>query len=102
MSFDKEIAHGEPKELEIAAPEKALRPLTTDEKLAATTVDIDSRGSDSTRVIEYNSTPIKQDNGILSKLRNLEAKMDRKLGVESQAIDRKLPEDREPVGHKAA
>jgi NCS1 nucleoside transporter family len=95
--YDPEAAHGLPKELEITLPEKALRPLTTDEKLAATTVDVDSRGSDDTRVIEYNSTPVKQDNGILSKLRNLEATMDRKLGIESQAIDRKRPEDRQPV-----
>ena len=97
MAYDPEKAHGEPTELGIAPPEKALRPMTTDEKLAATTVDIDSRDSENSRVIEYNSTPVKQDNGILSKLRNLEAAMDRKLGVESQAIDRKLPEDRQPV-----
>ena len=97
MPYDLEKAHGEPQELSVAAPEKALRPLTTDEKLAATTVDIDSRDSEGSRVIEYNSTPVKQDNGILSKLRNLEAAMDRKLGVESQAIERKRPEDREPV-----
>ena len=97
MPYDLEKAHGEPQELSIAPPEKALRPLTTDEKLAATTVDIDSANSEGSRVIEYNSTPVKQDNGILSKLRNLEAAMDRKLGMESQAIDRKRPEDRSRV-----
>lgn len=97
MPYDVEKAHGQPEELSVAAPDKDLRPMTADEKLAATTVDIDSRDSEGSRVIEYNSTPVKQDNGILSKLRRLEAAMDRKLGVESQAIDRKRPEDREPV-----
>lgn len=75
--------------------------------------DQSSKSSDGV-VIEYNSTPIKQDNGILSKLRNLEARMDKKLGIESQAIERKsevkycrsyvskaslgkLPEDRHPM-----
>lgn len=49
--------------------------------------DQSSRGSDAV-VVEYNSTPIKQDNGILSRLRNIEARMDKKLGIESQAIER--------------
>lgn len=40
---------------------------------------------------------VKQDNGILSRLRNMEAAMDRKLGVESEAIDRKLPDQRQPM-----
>ena len=97
MQYDPEKGHGPPTELGVAAPEIALRPMTTNEKLAATTVDVDSRGSSSSRVVEYNSTPVKQDNGILSKLRNLEAVMDKKLGVESEAIDRKLPEERSAV-----
>lgn len=59
-----------------------------------TPVDYDSQGSD---VIEYQGTRVKQDTGILSKLRNAEAAMDRKLGVEAEAIDRKLPEDRKPM-----
>lgn len=45
----------------------------------------------------YNNTYVTQDNGILSKLRRFEAAMDAKLGVESEAIDRKLPEDKHPV-----
>ena len=99
MEWDAEKGvHGPPTELAITPPAQLQRPLSTEEKLAATTVDIDSRGSDSTgRVVEYNSTPVKQDNGIFSKLRNLEETMDRKLGIESQAIDRKLPEERQPV-----
>ena len=94
MDHDLEKAHGVPTELSTAPNAKPQRPLTADEKLAATRVDIDARDSQSSGVIEYNSTPVKQDNGIFSKLRNLEATMDRKLGLESQAIDRKLPEDR--------
>lgn len=94
--YDVEMAHGQPEELIVAAPDKALRPMTTNEKLAATTVDVVSRDSDS-RVIEYNHTPGEQDNGLISNLRNLEAALDRRLGVESHAIDRKRAEDRTPV-----
>jgi NCS1 nucleoside transporter family len=45
----------------------------------------------------YNDIEVVQDNGILSKLRRFEASLDRKLGVESEAIVRKLPEDKKPV-----
>lgn len=38
--------------------------------------------------------PAEQETGILARMRELEAAMDRKLGIESQAIERKLPEDR--------
>lgn len=98
MVWDEEKQHGNPEE--VIAPSTSLpqRPLTTDEKLAATTVDAHSRGpspTDSDHVV-YDGTVVKQDNGILSRLRNLEAAMDRKLGIESEAIDRKLPEDRKP------
>lgn len=94
--------HGQPEELSVTPAKTLQRPLTADEKLAATTVDAHSRGSSSSRDIEqandqyisYNNNLVKQDNGILSKLRRLEAAMDKKLGLESQAIDRKLPEDR--------
>jgi hypothetical protein len=37
----------------------------------------------------YQGTAVSQDGGILSRLRDLEARMDKKLGVESEAIDRK-------------
>lgn len=70
---------------------------TSDSKLAPfIDVDVNSQRS-SENVVEYNSTPVKQDNGILSKMRRVEAAMDKKLGIESQAIDRKLPETRQPV-----
>jgi NCS1 nucleoside transporter family len=54
------------------------------------------RGSSPTTDL-YNNTVVQQDNGIFSKLRNLEARLDQKLGVESEAIDRKRAEDKKPV-----
>ena len=45
----------------------------------------------------YNGEAVTQDRGILSRLRYLEARLDAKLGVESEAITRKLPEDKKPV-----
>ncbi|KAK3679848.1 hypothetical protein LTR78_000224 [Recurvomyces mirabilis] len=97
MSTYDDKQHGEPSVLPATPPDRALRPLTTDEKVAATTVDIESRGGSSEKQQEYQGTVVKQDNGILSKLRNVEAAMDRKLGIESEAIDRKLPEERQPL-----
>lgn len=35
--------------------------------------------------------------GVLAALRRFEARMDAKLGVESEAITRKMPEDKHPV-----
>ncbi|KAI0475758.1 permease for cytosine/purines, uracil, thiamine, allantoin-domain-containing protein [Xylariaceae sp. FL0804] len=72
-----------------------------EDKLAAadTVADSKSSGSDERQVV-YDSTPVSsssQSRGPLSRLRGLEAALDRKLGVESEAIDRKLPEDRRPV-----
>ncbi|EXJ53686.1 uncharacterized protein A1O5_13041, partial [Cladophialophora psammophila CBS 110553] len=37
----------------------------------------------------YNNTVVHHDNGIFSKLRQLEARMDEKLAVDEEAIDRK-------------
>ncbi|KIY02134.1 uncharacterized protein Z520_02272 [Fonsecaea multimorphosa CBS 102226] len=45
----------------------------------------------------YNNTPVHDGNGVLSKLRRFEARLDEKLGVESEAIDRKRAEDKKPV-----
>lgn len=88
-------SHGDAKMLSEPPFSRPQRPLTTDEKLAETTIDVENSPKTSEGSIrEYNSTPIKQDGGVLSKLRNVEAAMDRKLGVESEAIDRKLPEER--------
>ncbi|KAI0414150.1 permease for cytosine/purines, uracil, thiamine, allantoin-domain-containing protein [Xylaria grammica] len=41
--------------------------------------------------------PTSQNRGILSRLCEIEAKLDAKFGVESEAINRKLPEDRREV-----
>lgn len=99
MVYDEEKQHGEPTVLQATPSKQLQRPLSTDEKLPATDVDINSRGSSSEQ--EYQGTVVKQNNGILSKLRNLEATMDRKLGVESEAIDRKLPDERQPLTWKS-
>jgi hypothetical protein len=39
----------------------------------------------------------RDENGFLGKLRAFEATLDAKLGIESDAITRKLPEDKGPV-----
>lgn len=96
MAFDEEKAQSERFLMQETPRQRPQRPVTAAEKLAGTNVDADSRDSSSTPFQEYDSTPIKQDNGILSKLRRFEALMDRKLGVESQAIERKRAEDRIP------
>lgn len=53
--------------------------------------------ADSSDEIIYNNTVVNQGSGLFSKLRYFEAEMDKRLGIESQAIDRKLPEERKPV-----
>lgn len=86
-------------------PEKGHGGLTAqpvssdDQKFARTAVNVDESPSSSQRgtILEYNATAVKQDGGVLSKLRNFEALMDRKLGIESEAIDRKLPEERKKM-----
>lgn len=97
MDYDEEKQHGEPTVLASTPPETPQRPLNAEEKLARTTIGIDSRATTSSSEQEYQGTAVHQDNGILSKLRSWEAAMDRRLGIESEAIDRKLPEDRQPL-----
>lgn len=75
------------------APEPDTQGL--DEKAIDLGLDID-RASSPTEDL-YNNTRVHQDNGILSKLRRLEARMDHKLGIESEAIDRKRAADKKPV-----
>jgi NCS1 nucleoside transporter family len=48
-------------------------------------------------ILTYNDVVVSQDDGVLSKLRNLETRLDRKLGLESEAINRKRPEDKKEV-----
>lgn len=47
-------------------------------------------------VIE-NDAPEPEEKGILATLTRLERYLDQKIRLESEAIDRKLPEDRRPV-----
>ena len=59
-------------------------------------LEASAHDSDS-NVVDYNGTAIKQNHGVFSRLRNFEAAMDKKLGIESQAIERKLPNERQPM-----
>ncbi|KAF2716546.1 purine-cytosine permease FCY21 [Polychaeton citri CBS 116435] len=69
-----------------------------EEKQLGTVVDVGSGdGFSNESSVRYNSLPVTQDRGILSRLRDFESFMDRKLGVESEAIDRKRPEDKRHV-----
>ncbi|KAI0392635.1 permease for cytosine/purines, uracil, thiamine, allantoin-domain-containing protein [Xylariaceae sp. FL0594] len=67
--------------------------MSSDEEQGVTT----PRHSLKSETLYYNGVPTKQDDGILSRLRDIEAKLDAKLGIESEAISRKLPEERRPV-----
>ena len=99
-------SHGEPEILSAPAPAKIQRPLTAEEKLAQTSVDIESSPKSSewgsaSGVKREDDTYVKEENvGILERMRVLEAAMDRKLGIESHAIERKLPEDRQALTWK--
>ena len=68
-----------------------------DQRFVTKTVGDDSSSPTRSSNEYFNSTPVNQDNGIFSKLRRFELAMDAKLGIESEAIDRKLPEDRKDV-----
>ncbi|RMZ16998.1 hypothetical protein D0862_00974 [Hortaea werneckii] len=95
MPYDEEKQLGEPAISSAAASKSLQRPLTAEEKFAQSTVDVESRSPSSEQ--EYQGTIIRQDNGILSRLRSWESAMDRKLGIETEAIDRKLPDERQPM-----
>ena len=57
----------------------------------------DRAGSSSRSSMDLGHTNPKSDHGILARLRALESKLDAKLGIESEAITRKLPEEKGPV-----
>jgi NCS1 nucleoside transporter family len=100
MGFDEEKGahHGAPEEIYEETASRPQRPLTTAEKLEATRVDVNPRCSSSeggSSAQAWQDAPTER--GILARLRAFEALMDRKLGIESEAIVRKLPEDRRPV-----
>lgn len=60
-------------------------------------VDVSSNEANSLEAHRTYNDALYQDGGFLAKLRNLERRMDKKLGVESEAIDRKRAEDKTPV-----
>jgi hypothetical protein len=98
-STHKSSLHGEPEIFAAPAPSRLQRPLTAEEKLEQTKFDIESspkssEWGDASAAAQQNGTYVEEKGGILAKLRNMEATMDRKLGIESHAIERKLPEDR--------
>lgn len=78
-------------------PEKGQAQATTtnnNSKPGQDTSSIDASSHDQERIIiSHHGT----SSGILSKLRHLETRMDTKLGLESEAIIRKRPEDKAPV-----
>lgn len=106
--FDEEKQqHGEPSILPATPPRRDQRPLTTDEKLAATRIDVDSRDSSSTGSQVPTGQAVQRRNGFfarfeevmdanLTKLTHFEEIVDAKLGLESNAIVRKTAEDRKP------
>lgn len=79
MDFNPEASHGK---TEYLADEKGLH-------------NVSSNEAEPIRI--YNNAPVLQNGGIMSRLRNLEMRMDARLGVESEAIDRKRAEDKKPV-----
>jgi hypothetical protein len=97
-STHKSSIHGEPEIFAASAPARLQRPLTAEEKLEQTKFDIESSPKSSewgdASAAQQHGTFVEKEGGILARLRNMEATMDRKLGIESHAIERKLPEDR--------
>ena len=102
-----EASHGAVEVLSEAPPPAVTRPLTTEEKLARTTVDAkDTSGPESSKnsqerdaekganvVYDDAGTP-RPATGLLATLCRYEAMMDRKLGIESAAVARVLPEEK--------
>jgi hypothetical protein len=94
----KMASHGDPEIFATPGPARSPQHhLTTEEKLEKPSFDIEASPKSS----EYGGDlgkaqpePAEQETGILARMREWEAAMDRKLGIESQAIERKLPEDR--------
>ncbi|KEF53310.1 uncharacterized protein A1O9_10758 [Exophiala aquamarina CBS 119918] len=55
-----------------------------------------SSGKASPRML-YNARPMQHNDGVISRLRRFEARMDARLGIESEAIERKRPQDKRAV-----
>lgn len=90
--------HGEPEIFTAPPPARPQRPLTAEEKLAQTKFDVESSPKSSewgdAGGMQRNDTFVEEETGIFARMRAMEATLDKKLGIESHAIERKLPEDR--------
>jgi hypothetical protein len=92
-------SHGDPAVFAAPGSARPQRPLSAEEKLDQTSFDIEASpksseyGGDSNKAQQH-ELATEQETGFLARMREWEAAMDRKLGIESQAIERKLPEDR--------
>jgi hypothetical protein len=92
-------SYSDPEVFAASGSAKPHRPLTSDEKLNQTSFDIEASpksseyGGDLGKT-QHQERTAEPETGILARMREWEAAMDRKLGIESQAIERKLPEDR--------
>jgi hypothetical protein len=91
-------SHGDPEIFAASGSSRPQHALTTEEKLDQTSFDIEASPKSSEWNVDMSKTQTEpaseQETGILARMREWEAAMDRKLGIESQAIERKLPEDR--------
>jgi hypothetical protein len=92
-------SHGDPEIFAAPGPARLQQqhPLTTEEKLEQSSFDIEASPKSSEYGVDLGKAqpePAEQETGFLARMREWEAAMDRKLGIESQAIERKQPEDR--------
>ncbi|KAJ8604736.1 hypothetical protein MRB53_041685 [Persea americana] len=100
--FDIEKApYGRAEMVDGDAEPRLQRPLTTEEKLNRTTVDVHSATS-SRDSNQHEYVPYRAISNFFAPLRRAEAALDSKFGVESHAIERKLPEDRQAWNWHAA
>ncbi|KAB8339161.1 hypothetical protein FH972_022096 [Carpinus fangiana] len=82
MALDPEVGHGMVSQV---VDEKTISKIGT------------SDGYSPERSQESNISVLPKSDSVFAKLRNLEMRLDRKFGIESKAIDRKHPEDKEYV-----
>jgi hypothetical protein len=69
---------------------------TTNEKHALQRSGSDDIPETEVPALRYDNTATKQEGGLFARLRHVETLMDRKLGIESEAIDRKTAQDKKP------
>ena len=73
------------------------KPISDEKGIHDTAVSLSPDRDSSPKAELFNDTIVQQDDGIFSKLRRIEYRLDSKLGVESEAINRKKAEDKKPV-----